>query len=88
MQWYKHYKDAVTVIFNEDKTGTVTFNSNKTGYTFELNKPYEFTYDFTTSSYSDRPIKLTMSSIILDHGTVTWTYDKTMPNSIKPVKIH
>ena len=69
-------KDAVTVIFNEDKTGTVTFNSDKTGYTFELNKPYEFTYDFTTSSYNDRPIKVTMSSIILDHGTVTWTYDK------------
>lgn len=69
-------KDAVTVIFNEDKTGTLTFNSNKTGYTFELNKPYEFTYDFTTSSYNDRPIKVTMSSIILDHGAVTWTYDK------------
>lgn len=69
-------KDAVTVIFNEDKTGTVTFNSDKTGYTFELNKPYKFTYDFTTSSYNDRPIKVTMSSIILDHGTVTWTYDK------------
>lgn len=69
-------KDAVTVIFNEDKTGTLTFNSDKTGYTFELNKPYEFTYDFTTSSYNDRPIKVTMSSIILDHGAVTWTYDK------------
>lgn len=69
-------KDAVTVIFNEDKTGTLTFNSDKTGYTFELNKTYEFTYDFTTSSYNDRPIKVTMSSIILDHGAVTWTYDK------------
>lgn len=77
-------KDAVTVIFNENKTGTLTFNSDKTGYTFELNKPYEFTYDFTTSSYNDRPIKVTMSSIILDHGAVTWTYDKNYAEFYQP----
>lgn len=71
----KMIKDAATVIYNEDGTGSFTLNSSETGYTFEVNKAYPFTYTFLESGrYVDRPVSLMMSTITLDHGQVVWTY--------------
>lgn len=71
----KMIKDAATVIYNADGTGSFTLNSSDTGYTFEVGKAYPFTYTFLESGrYTDRPVSLTMSTITLDHGSVIWTY--------------
>lgn len=71
----KMIENAATVIYKEDGTGSLTINSDKTGYTFEVGKAYEFTYEFLTDGrYLDRPVSLMMSTIILDHGQVVWTY--------------
>ncbi len=68
-------KDAATVIYNDDGTGSFTLNSSDTGYTFEVGKAYPFTYTFLENGrYVDRPVSLTMSTITLDHGQVVWTY--------------
>ncbi len=71
----KMIKDAATVIYNDDGTGSFTLNSSETGYTFEVGKAYSFTYTFLEQGrYTDRPVSLTMSTITLDHGSVVWTY--------------
>lgn len=68
-------KDAFTVVYNEDMTGSLTLTKEGTGYTFEINKAYPFTYTFMDEGrYSDRPVSLTMSTIVLDHGSIVWTY--------------
>ncbi len=71
----KMIENAATVIYNEDGTGSLTINSENTGYTFEVGKAYSFTYEFLSDGrYTDRPVSLTMSTIILNHGQVVWTY--------------
>lgn len=68
-------KDAFTVVYNEDMTGSLTLTKEGTGYTFEINKAYPFTYTFMDEGrYSDRPVSLMMSTIVLDHGSIVWTY--------------
>ena len=68
-------KDAFTVSYKADGTGTLTLNKEGTGYTFIVGKAYDFTYTFLANGrFQDRPVSLTRSTIVLDHGTVTWTY--------------
>ena len=68
-------KDAFTIVYKEDGTGTLTLNKEGTGYTFVVGKAYDFTYTFLEKGrYEDRPVSLTRSTIVLDHGSVTWTY--------------
>lgn len=68
-------KDAFTVSYKADGTGTFTLNKEGTGYTFIVGKAYDFTYTFLANGrFQDRPVSLTRSTIVLDHGTVTWTY--------------
>ena len=56
-------------------TGSLALTKEGTGYTFEINKAYPFTYTFRDEGrYSDRPVSLTMSTIVLDHGSIVWTY--------------
>ena len=68
-------KDAFTVVYKNDGTGSLTLNKEGTGYTFEIGKAYAFTYTFLDGGrYTDRPISLTRSTIVLNNGAVTWTY--------------
>ncbi len=68
-------KDAFTVTYKENGTGTLTLNKEGTGYTFIVGKAYDFTYTFLENGrFQDRPVSLTRSTIVLDHGSVTWTY--------------
>ena len=68
-------KDAFTVSYKADGTGTLTLNKEGTGYTFIVGKAYDFTYTFLANgSFQDRPVSLTRSTIVLDHGSIIWTY--------------
>lgn len=68
-------KDAFTVVYKNEGTGSLTLNKEGTGYTFEIGKAYDFTYTFLDSGrYTDRPISLTRSTIVLNNGAVAWTY--------------
>lgn len=68
-------EDAFTVVYHEDMTGSLTLTKEGTGYTFEVGKAYPFTYTFLNEGrYTDRPVSLTMSTIVLNHDSVVWTY--------------
>lgn len=68
-------ENAVEFTFEEGGKGTFTLKSDDTGYTFPTGQKFDFTYEFTPSTYPDR-IRMDMSSItyVSDNGFKT-TYD-------------